>query len=70
MIKGDDRGDLAATKRICGFDSWLVLGPVIPKTCLHGTYDEVETMKHKWLAQCQYNVTGWVSMWVYDMLSQ
>ena len=21
-------------------------------------------------AWCQYNVTGWVSMWAYDMLSQ
>ena len=21
-------------------------------------------------ARCQYNVTGWVSMWAYDMLSQ
>ena len=30
--KGDDRGDLAPTKRFCGFDSRLVLGPVIPKT--------------------------------------
>ena len=26
-------------------------------------------MKHNWLALCQYNVTGWVSMWAYDMLS-
>ena len=25
-------GDLAPTKRFCGFDSRLVLGPVIPKT--------------------------------------
>ena len=38
--------------------------------CLHGTQDEVGTTKHDWLAQCQYNVTGWVSMWAYDMLSQ
>ena len=38
--------------------------------CLHGTYDEVGTTKHNWSAQCQYNVTGWVSMWAYDMLSQ
>ena len=28
------------------------------------------TMKHNWSAWCQYNVTGWVSMWAYDMLSQ
>ena len=59
------------------FDTRLLLGPVITKTlkhgsgpCLHGTYDEVGTTKHNWAARCQYNVTGWVSMWVYDMLSQ
>ena len=28
---GDDRGDQALTKRFCGFDSRLLLGPVIPK---------------------------------------
>ena len=28
------------------------------------------TTKHNWLARCQYKVTGWVSMWAYDMLSQ
>ena len=51
------------------FDSRLLLGPVIPKTFkngsglfLHGTHDEVGTMKHNWSARCQYNVTGWVSM--------
>ena len=38
--------------------------------CLHGTYDEVGTTKHNWSARCQYNVTGWVSMWACDMLSQ
>ena len=32
IVKGDDRGDLAPTKRFCGFDSRLLLGPVIPKT--------------------------------------
>ena len=37
--------------------------------CLHGTQDEVGTIEHNWSAQCQYNVTGWVSMWAYDMLS-
>ena len=37
---------------------------------LHGTQDEVVTTKHNWLAWCQYNVTGWVSMWPYDMLFQ
>ena len=33
-------------------------------------WDEVGTTKHNWSAWCQYNVTGWVSMWAYDMLSQ
>ena len=39
---------------------------------LHGTHDEDEvgTTKHNWSARCQYNVTRWVSMWAYDMLSQ
>ena len=32
VAEGEDRGDLTLTKRICGFDSRLVLGPVIPKT--------------------------------------
>ena len=36
---------------------------------LHGTHNEGGTTKHNWLARCQYNVTGWVSMWDYDMLS-
>ena len=69
--------DPALTERICWFDSWLVLGQVIPKTfkngsgpCLHGTHDEGGTTKHNWSARCQYNVTGWVSMWACDMLSQ
>ena len=31
--------------------------------CLHGTQDEGGTTKHNWSAWCQYNVTGWVSMW-------
>ena len=39
-------------------------------SCLHGTQDEVGTMKHNSSAQCQYYVTGLVSMWAYDMLSQ
>ena len=25
-------------------------------------------MKHNWSARCQYNVTGWDSMWAYDMV--
>ena len=31
IVKGDDRGDPALTKRFFGFDSRLLLGPVIPK---------------------------------------
>ena len=65
------------SKRFCGFDSRLLLGPVILKTFkngsglfLHGTHDEGRTTKHNWSARCQYNVTGWLSMWAYDMLSQ
>ena len=34
--------------------------------CLH----DIGTTKHNWSARCQYNVTGWVSMWAYDILSQ
>ena len=37
---------------------------------LHGTQNEVGTMKHNWSAWCQYLVTGRFSMWAYDMLSQ
>ena len=75
--KRRNRGDPALTKRSCGFDSRLLLGPVIPKTFkngsglfLHGTHNEGGTTKRNWSARCQYNVTGWVSMWAYDMLSQ
>ena len=57
--------DPALTKRFCECDSWLVhttdfkngSGP-----CLHGTHNEIGTTKHNWSAQCQYNVTGWVSI--------
>ena len=38
--------------------------------CLHGTQDEVETTQHNFSARCQYDMTGWVSMWACDMLSQ
>ena len=53
--KGDDRGDQALTKRICGFDSRLVLGPVIPKTLQMGVVSSwmVLTMK-----QGPRNITG------------
>ena len=29
-----------------------------------------QTTKHNWSAWCQYNVTGWVSMWVYGAVRQ
>ena len=32
--------------------------------CLHGTQDEVGTTKHNWSARCQYNVTGFVCLFV------
>ena len=66
----------STNQEVYGFDSWLVMGPGHTKDfenssglCLHGTEDEVGTTKHNWLAMCQYNVTGWVSMWVYGMLT-
>ena len=53
---GDDRGggNPALIKWLYGFDSQLVLGPVIPINdfkngcgpCLHGSQDEVGTTKH------------------------
>ena len=77
IVKGDDRGDPALTKRFYGFDSRLVLGQSHTKDvengsgpCLHGTQHEVGIMKHNWWAWFQYSVTGWVSVWAYDTLSQ
>ena len=73
-LKGD-RGDSALTKCFYGF----LVGTGCSHTkdfkngsgpCFHGTPYEVGTTKHNWSAWCQYNVTGWVSMWAYDMLSQ
>ena len=73
-VKSDDRRDPALTKWFYGFDSWLVLGAVIPKTIKMSVVpvcmDEEGTTKHNWSAKCQYNVTGWVSMWDCDMLFQ
>ena len=36
IVKGDDRGDPALTKRVFWFDYRLVLGPVVPKTLKMG----------------------------------
>ena len=32
-------------------------------------HQSYKTMQHNWSAQCQYNLTGWVSMWDYDLFS-
>ena len=53
-----------------GSMSYQILKKNCSGPCLHGTQHEVGTMKHDWSAQCQYNVTGQVSMWAYDMLPQ
>ena len=36
IVKGDNRGDPALTKRFHGFNSRLLLGPVIPRTLKMG----------------------------------
>ena len=45
-LKGDDRGDPALTKRICGFDSRLLLGPGVERlvfgTCSVGRKQETK----------------------------
>ena len=38
----------------------------VPKSEQH----KVRTTKHNWSAWCQYNVTGWNTMWACDMLFQ
>ena len=53
--KGNDRGDLALTKRFCGLDSRLVLGPVIPKTLKIGVVPACLVLMMKWGPQ---NITG------------
>ena len=32
-------------------------------------HQSYKTMQHNWSAECQYNLTGWVSMWDYDLFS-
>ena len=77
IVKGNDRGHQALTKRFHGLDSWLVLGPSHNKyfksgsgSCLHAPQHKYEPCKHNWFAQCQYNVPGLSSMGAYDMLFQ
>ena len=48
-------GNLAPTKRFCGFDSWLVLGPVIPKTLKMGVVPACMVLMMKWGPR---NITG------------
>ena len=55
IIKSDDRGDLVPTKRFCGFDSRLVLGPVIPKTLNMGVVPACLILMMKWGPQ---TITG------------
>ena len=59
MVKDNDRGDLAQTKRSCGFRFPVGAGSSHTKdfkngsdTYLHGTYDEVGTTNHNWSARC------------------
>ena len=49
------KGDLAPTKRFCGFDLWLVLGPVIPKTLKMGVVSACMVLMMKW---GPLNITG------------
>ena len=49
------RRDPALTKRFCGFDSRLVLGPVIPKTLRMGVVPACMVLMMKWVPR---NITG------------
>ena len=49
------RGDLALTKGFCGFDSQLVLGPVILKTLKMGVVPACMVLMMKWGPR---NITG------------
>ena len=55
IVKGDDRGDLALTKRFFWFDSWLMLGPLIPKTVKVGVVSSCKVLTMKWGPR---NITG------------
>ena len=77
IVKGDNRGGPSTDQEVLWVRFLVGSGSSHTKDfkngsapCLHGTYNEVVTTKHNWLARCQYNVTGWVSMWAYYMLSQ
>ena len=55
-VKGNDRGDSALTKWFYGFNSWLVVGPVIPNTLKMGVVPACMVLRMKWGPQ---NITGW-----------
>ena len=55
MVKGDDRGDPALTKWFYGFDTRLVLGPVILKTLKMGVVAACMVLGMKW---GPLNITG------------
>ena len=54
-MKGDDRGSPALTKRICGFDSQSVLGPVVSKTLKMGVAPSCMVLRMK---RGPGNITG------------
>ena len=54
-IARQDRGDPALTKRICVFDSRLLLDPVIPKTLKMGVVPACMVLTMKWGPR---NITG------------
>ena len=56
IVKGDNRGDPELTKRICGFHSRLVLGPVIPQTLKMGVVPACMVLTMKLGPR---NLTGW-----------
>ena len=53
--KRRNRRDSALTKWFCGFDSWLVLGPVIPKALKIGVVPACMVLRMKWGPR---NITG------------
>ena len=48
IVKGDNRGDTALTKWFYGMNSWLMLGPVIPKTLEMGMVPACMILMMKW----------------------
>ena len=65
-----DQEDLLVRFLVAAGPSYTKDGKNGSGPCLHGTHDEVGTTQYNWLARCQYNLTGWFSMWADDMLSK